>query len=75
MVRGSRIFAILYLAGAVIMVAAGAGLVWTYIWEAVIKPWGQPDRSLLFWLLFLPMIGLQMIGAGVTMILVRNKRG
>lgn len=38
-----------------------------YIWAAVIVPWGDPDQSLLFWYLFIFLLGALAVKAGLRL--------
>jgi hypothetical protein len=60
------------LGGALITLSGGA-LVVLYLWEAVLRPWGDPDQSLLFW--YLPLLMLGVTGASLGVVLMAWGRG
>ena len=47
------------------LILAGLLLIGGYIWAAVIVPWGDPDQSLLFWYLFIFLLGALAVKAGL----------
>ena len=59
----------LQIAGGGLLAGLGLLLVLTYLWTAVIVPWGEPDQSLIFWYLFLLFAGLGLIKAGMRLFL------
>lgn len=64
----------LQIAGGSLLAILGLLLVSTYVWEAVIVPWGQPDQSLLYWYLVFLLAGLGLLKAGAILI-VTGRQG
>jgi hypothetical protein len=50
-----------------VLLVFGCVLIGSYLWAAVIVPWGEPDQSLLYWYLFLPLLGLLSLRAGIRL--------
>lgn len=59
--------AVLLMGGGGLLILLGLAAVFTYIWAAIIVPWGEPDQSLLFWYLVFPLLGLMLLKAGILM--------
>ena len=49
------------------LILVGLLLIGGYIWAAVIVPWGDPDQSLLFWYLFIFLLGALAVKAGLRL--------
>jgi hypothetical protein len=55
-----------FLVGA-LMVATGLLAIGTYVRE-LIELWNASDRSMLYWTLFLPLLGIALVGVGISFI-------
>jgi hypothetical protein len=49
------------------LIGIGLLLIGSYLWAAVIVPWGDPDQSLLFWYLFIFLLGALAVKAGLRL--------
>lgn len=60
-----------YVVGA-LLIATGLLAIGTYVDEAI-AVWNASDRSMLYWLLFLPLIGVGLVGAGLGFVVIGRK--
>jgi ABC-type multidrug transport system permease subunit len=49
------------------LILVGLLLIGSYLWAAVIAPWGDPDQSLRFWYLFIFLLGALAVKAGLRL--------
>lgn len=68
--RQRHIWSIVAFVSGALCLLLGISLIGMYVFSAIIEPLGQPDQSLLFWLVPFLLIGLAATVCGIVLLLL-----